>query len=64
MGERKKKVQRIIWRKEKYKKNMEEISIIICLEEKKQRLKEYQTDFCEAKKSQFSDQYISKVKPK
>ena len=43
---------------------MEEISIIICLEEKKQRLKEYQTDFCEAKKSQFSDQYISKVKPK
>ena len=43
---------------------MEEISIIICLEEKKQRLKEYQTDFCEAKKSQFSDQYINKVKPK
>ena len=43
---------------------MEGISIIICLEEKKQRLKEYQRDCREAKKSQFSDQYINKVKPK
>ena len=31
---------------------------------KKQRLKEYQRDCREAKKSQFSDQYINKVKPK
>ena len=30
---------------------MEEIGIIICLKKKKQRLKEYQKNYCESKKS-------------
>ena len=36
---------------------MEETDIIACLK-KKQRLKEYQKNYCEAKKSQFNNQYM------
>ena len=35
---------------------MEEKDIIVCLEEKKQKLLEYQKSYYEAKASQFSDQ--------
>ena len=35
---------------------MEETNIIICQKKKKQRLKEYQKNYREAKKSQLSEQ--------
>ena len=35
---------------------MEQKDIIMCLEEKKQKLQEYQKNYYEAKESQFSDQ--------
>ena len=38
---------------------MEEIDIIICKKEKKQKLKQCQKNYCEAKKSQFSHQWNS-----
>ena len=36
------------------RENMEEIDIIVCLRKKKQKLKEYQKNYCEAKKSKKS----------
>ena len=38
------------------KKNMEKTDIIICLKKKKQRLKEYQNNYCETKRSQYNNE--------
>ena len=35
---------------------MEKTDTIICLQKKKQRLKEYQKNYCDAKKSQYNNQ--------
>ena len=36
------------------RENMEETDIIVCLRKKKQKLKEYQKNYCEANKSKKS----------
>ena len=38
------------------KENMEKIDISICLKKRKKRLKEYQKNYREAKKSQYNDE--------
>ena len=53
---KKKKIQRIIWRRKNIKRGYGANRYFDISKEKKQKLKEYQKNYREAKKSQFSGQ--------
>ena len=53
---KKKKIQRIIWRRKNIKREYGANRYFDISKEKKQKLKEYQKNYREAKKSQFSGQ--------
>ena len=55
-SKKKKKIQRIIWRRKNIKREYGANRYFDISKEKKQKLKEYQKNYREAKKSQFSGQ--------